>query len=97
MYAKVLRFDVGFGRPRLAEQIASETEAAMSRFAGYDSLELLADYLGGRYTLIAYWVTDRDYYNFSYSPAAEELEKTVDTLMTGVPYVGFYEVYQPRA
>lgn len=96
MYAKVLRFDVGFGRPRLAERIAAETEAAMSRFPGYDSMELLADYLGGRYTLIAYWNSDREYYTFSYSPESDQLEQAVDSLMSGVPYAGFYEVYTPR-
>lgn len=95
MYAKLLRFDVGFGRPRAAEQIARETEAAMSRWSGFASMSLLADYLGGRYTLIAYWQSERDYYNFSYSADARELEGVVGKLMSGVPFTGFYQVYQP--
>ena len=95
MYAKLLRFDVGFGRPQSAEQIAAETRKTMSRHPGFASMELLADYLGGRYTLIAYWHTERDYYNFSYSPDARELEGAVGRLMTGVPFTGFYQVYQP--
>lgn len=97
MYAKLLRFDVGFGRPQLAEQIAADTQSTMSRFPGFERMELLADYLGGRYTLITYWSDQDDYYRFSYSPEAVALEKGVDTLMSGVPYVGFYSVYQPGA
>ena len=96
MYAKLLRFDVGFGRPQLAERIAADTQATMSRHVGFDRMELLADYLGGRYTLIAYWGGEDDYYNFSYSPDAVALEKMVDGLMSGVPYTGFYTVYQPK-
>ncbi len=96
MYAKLLRFDVGFGRPQLAERIAADTQATMSRFPGFDRMELLADYLGGRYTLIAYWNGEDDYYNFSYSPDAVALEKMVDGVMSGVPYAGFYTVYQPK-
>lgn len=95
MYAKLLRFDVGFGRPRAAEQIARETEQAMARRAGFASMSLLADYLGGRYTLIAYWQSERDYYDFSYSADARELEGVVGKLMSGVPFTGFYQVYQP--
>lgn len=95
MYAKLLRFDVGFGRPQSAELIAAETRKTMSRHAGFTSMELLADYLGGRYTLIAYWQTERDYYNFSYSPDARELEGTIAKMMSGVPYSGFYQVFQP--
>lgn len=97
MYAKLLRFDVGFGRPGAAQQIATETQAAMARHPGFASMELLADYLGGRYTLIAYWRGERDYYDFSYSPDARELEATVGKLMSGVPYAGFYQVYAPPA
>lgn len=96
MYAKLLRFDVGFGRPQLAEQIASETQTTMARHPGFERMELLADYLGGRYTLIAYWRDQDEYYSFSYSPDAVALERTVDGLMSGVPYVGFYSVYQPN-
>jgi hypothetical protein len=96
MYAKLLRFDVGFGRPQLAERIAVETQSTMFRHPGFDRMELLADYLGGRYTLIAYWTGEAEYYDFSYSPDAVELEKMVDGLMSGVPYTGFYTVYQPR-
>ena len=70
MYARLLRFDVGFGHPELAEEIARETEAAMSRHPGYRSMQLLADYLGGRYVLISYWDSDRHLYDFSYSPDA---------------------------
>jgi heme-degrading monooxygenase HmoA len=95
MYAKLLRFDVGFGRPQSAAQIAAETQKAMARHPGFASMELLADYLGGRYTLIAYWQSERDYYTFSYSADARELEGTVDRLMSGVPFSGFYQVYQP--
>lgn len=95
MYAKLLRFDVGFGRPRAAEQIARETEQAMACRAGFASMSLLADYLGGRYTLIAYWQSERDYYDFSYSADARELEGVVGKLMSGVPFTGFYQVYQP--
>ena len=95
MYAKLLRFDVGFGRPRAAELIALETEKTMSRWPEFASMTLLADYLGGRYTLIAYWESERAYYEFSYSPDARELEGTVGKLMSGVPFTGFYQVYQP--
>jgi heme-degrading monooxygenase HmoA len=95
MYAKLLRFDVGFGRPQSAAQIAAETQKTMSQHPGFASMELLADYLGGRYTLIAYWRSERDYYAFSYSPDARELESTVGKLMSGVPFTGFYQVYQP--
>ena len=96
MYAKLLRFDVGFGRPRSAEQIATETQKVMSRWTGFDSMELLADYLGGRYTMIAYWHDDRQYYDFSHSADARELEGVVGKLMSGVPYTGFYQVYLPE-
>lgn len=96
MYAKVLRFDVGFGRPQLAERIAGETEAAMGRHPGFAQMLLLADYLGGRYVLIAYWDSERHYYDFSYSPDARALEHSVQGLMTGVPFAGAYEVYQPH-
>ena len=96
MYAKLLRFDVGFGRPQLAEQIATESQSTMSRHPGFSRMELLADYLGGRYTLIAYWDSQDHYYDLSYSPDAVELEKTVDGWMSGVPYVGFYTVYDPK-
>jgi heme-degrading monooxygenase HmoA len=95
MYAKLLRFDVGFGRPRAAEEIAAETEKTMARWPGFASMELLSDYLGGRYTLIAYWRGEREYYDFSHSADARELEETVGALMSGVPYIGFYQVYQP--
>ncbi len=95
MYAKLLRFDVGFGRPRAAAQIAHDSELAMSRWPGFNSLSLLADYLGGRYTLIAYWESDQDYYQFSYSPEARELEESVGKFLSGVPFSGFYQVYQP--
>ena len=95
MYAKLLRFDVGFGRPRAAEQIATETEKVMSRWVGFASMELLADYLGGRYTMISYWHDDREYYDFSHSADARELEGVVGKLMSGVPYTGFYQVYLP--
>ncbi|MFN8541694.1 MAG: hypothetical protein U0232_29980 [Thermomicrobiales bacterium] len=97
MYAKLLRFDVGFGRPQLAEQIATESQSTMARHPGFERMELLADYLGGRYTLIAYWRTEDDYYNFSYAPDAVALEKTVDGWMSGVPFTGFYTVYDPKA
>lgn len=92
MYAKLLRFDVGFGRPQLAEQIAAETQAAMSRHAGYDSMHLLADYLGGRYMLISYWSDQDRLYDFSYSPEARQLEQTIATWLEGVPFIGTYEV-----
>lgn len=95
MYAKLLRFDVGFGRPRAAAQIAQESEKTMTRWPGFQSATLLADYLGGRYTLISYWTSHHDYYEFSYSPDARELDKTITDLLSGVPYVGFYQVYQP--
>lgn len=48
----------------------------------------MADDLGGRYTLIAYWRSEDDYYNFSYAPDAVTLEKTVDGWMSGVPFTG---------
>ena len=95
MYARGLRFDVGFGRPQAAEQIAHETESAMSRHAGFQSMLLLADYLGGRYTLIAYWDSEQHYYDFSYSADARQLEDTVKALLRGVPFAGFYRVHQP--
>jgi heme-degrading monooxygenase HmoA len=94
MYAKVLRFDIGFGRPQAAEQIVQETEAAMSQHPGFQSMLLLADYLGGRYLLIAYWDSDQHYYDFSYSADARNLEGTVKALMSGVPFAGFYTVHQ---
>lgn len=97
MYARLLRFDVGFGRPQVAEQVAAETQALMSRHPGFQSMLLLADYLGGRYTLIAYWDTARHYYDFSYSPDARRLEETVESWMEGVPFVGFYQVYHPQS
>lgn len=97
MYARLLRFDVGFGRPELAERIAVETQTLMSRHPGFQSMLLLADYLGGRYALIAYWDSARHYYDFSYSPEARQLEALVDTWLEGVPFVGFYQVYQPGA
>ena len=92
MYAKLLRFDVGFGRPQVAEQIAAETQAAMSCHPGYDSLQLLADYVGGRYLLITYWTDQDKLYDFSYSADARRLERTVNTWLSGVPFVGTYEV-----
>lgn len=95
MYAKLLRFDVGFGRPGAAQQIAMETQTTMAGHPGFASMELLADYLGGRYTLIAYWRSEREYYDFSYSPEARTLEGMVGTLMSGVPFVGFYQTYEP--
>lgn len=95
MYARVLRFDVGFGRPELAERIATETQTAMSRWPGFQSMQLLADYLGGRYTLVSYWDDDRHLYDFSYSADSKQLEDLIDGLMVKVPYVGTYAVYQP--
>ena len=95
MYAKLVRFDVGFGRPQLAEQITTEAQATMSRFPGFGSMLLLADYLGGRYTLIAYWDSSHHYYDFSYSPEARQLEEAITTWLSGVPFTGTYEVYQP--
>ena len=95
MYAKVLRFNVGFGRPQAAEQIAQETEAAMSQHPGFQSMLLLADYLGGRYTLITYWDSEQHYYDFSYSAGSRELDSLVKSLLSGVPFAGFYIVHQP--
>lgn len=95
MQAKVLRFDVGFGRPELAEQLAERAGAAMSPFPGFRSTQLLADYLGGRYMLIAFWDNDDDLYQFSYSAEATALEDFIDQNMVKVPLVGAYEVYQP--
>lgn len=95
MYARVLRFDVGFGRPDLAEELARRTEAAMAPYAGFRSLELLADYLGGRYLLTTYWDSDEQLYTFSYSNDATKLEEFIDANMVKVPYVGTYAVYQP--
>ena len=95
MYARLLRFDVGFGYPELAEEIARQTEAAMARHPGYRSMQLLADYLGGRYVLISYWDSDRHLYDFSYSEDAAQLERWLDSQMLKVPFVGTYAVYQP--
>lgn len=95
MQAKVLRFDVGFGRPELAEQLAARAEAAMSAYPGFRSTRLLADYLGGRYLLLAFWDSADDLYTFSYSADATTLEDFIDRNMVKVPLVGEYEVYQP--
>lgn len=92
MYAKLLRFDVGFGRPHLAEQIAAETRATMARYPGFTAMQLLADYLGGRYMLITYWESEQHLYDFSYSAEARQLEQTIETWLEGVPFVGTYQV-----
>jgi len=95
MYARVLRFDVGVGRPQAAEQIARETQAAMGRHPGFQSMLLLADYLGGRYTLITYWDSGQHLYDFSYSPDARKLEELLGAYMQKVPFFDTYSVYQP--
>ena len=97
MYARLVRFDTGFGRPQLAEQITAETQATMSRHPGFRSMLLLADYLGGRYSLLAFWDSDRHYYDFSYSADARRLEETIEGWLEGVPFVGVYQVYEPGA
>jgi len=97
MFARLLRFDVGFGYPELAEEIARQTEAAMARHPGYRSMQLLADYLGGRYVLISYWDSDRHLSDFSYSDDAAQLERWLDSQMLKVPFVGTYAVYQPSS
>lgn len=95
MFAKLLRFNVGFGRPELAQRIAAATEATMSGHPGYRMMILLADYLGGRYTLVTFWDSDRHLYDFSYSADARRLEGTIEEWLSGVPFVGTYQVYVP--